>query len=473
MGSVNLLSTGKSGLFASRSALSTTGHNIANVNTEGYSRQRVEQETNTPAEIGRLNFGTGVRVSDIQRINDQFLNRQINNESRFLGQHQEKDIALSQAENIFNEITNDGLNRLMVRFFNEFRKLGNEPESEALRATVKEQAEQLVGDFNRIARSISDIQKNIDFRLDATVREANELVERIAKLNDEIKVAEIKGGKAADLNDARDLAVKKLSTILDVSISTNEKNELSIALQEGGPLITGNQFIKLSVGPRIADPESGTPEGSLDVRLEGAAQPVVTHKIRSGRMGGLIDARDRILGEAKKRIDELAYMFTSSVNEIHRVGYGLKNATGMNFFKPLGRVNNAAESMAVSDEVKADAGNIATALAPDSPGDNRLVQLIGSLQHQKIMGNGRSTFDDFYNATVSTIATESQKNKHVLEHQTHILGQLEKIRESISGVSLDEETTNLIQYQHAFDASARVIKVADEILNEVINLWSR
>ena len=181
--SVNLFNTGKSGLFASRSALTTTGHNISNVNTEGYSRQRVEVETATPQQHGNAIFGTGVNVKSVNRVNDEFLTRQIANEVKYQGEYAERDAVFNQLEAVFNEIDNDGMNRLIANLFNEFRKLGNEPESEPLRATVREAASQVVGDFHRIARSLTDIQKNVDARIEANVRQVNELVDRVTSIN--------------------------------------------------------------------------------------------------------------------------------------------------------------------------------------------------------------------------------------------------------------------------------------------------
>jgi flagellar hook-associated protein 1 FlgK len=470
-GSVNLFNTGKSALFTSRAALATTGHNISNVNTEGYSRQRVEQESANPQKLGNVVFGSGVKISSIQRINDEYLTRQLANETKSLGQYEEKEIALSQADAIFNELNNEGLNRLMSRFFNEFRKLGNEPESEALRATVRESTEQLVGDFHRLSRSIQDIQKNIDVRIESNVRQANELIERIAKLNEEIKRYELHSGQAGDLRDKRDMAIRKLSEILDVSVATDERGSLTLNLEGVGPLVSGTLVNKIYVEKAHADPSVGRPENSYVIRVENIADGgEVTQKIKNSRLGGLIEARDKILGQASRRLDELAYMFAKKVNEIHRLGFNMNGTTGVDFFEEPVQVYGAAQRLSVSEAVKSDFKNIATGLEPDSPGDNRITQLIAKLQHARIMGNGNSTFDDFYNATVADVATVAQKNKQVLEHQTHIVGQLEKLRQSISGVSLDEETMNLVQFQQAFNASAKVIQVADEMLDTILNL---
>jgi flagellar hook-associated protein 1 FlgK len=470
MSSVNIFNTGKSGLFANRAALATTGHNIANVNTEGYSRQRAEQVAANPVQIGTTVFGTGVRLQQIQRINDEYLTRQIANESKMQGDYEETDMALAQAENVFNELGNAGLNRLVAKFFNEFRKLGNEPESEALRATVREAADQLIGDFKRISRTLKDVQKNIDIRIEANVREVNALTQRIASLNEDIKRMELAGGNAGDLRDSRDNAIKKLSTIADIHVATSERGELTISIQNVGPLLSGQLFNKMSVGTAKANPETGQPEGGYRILLENVGTPDITDKLQLGRLGGLVQSRDKYIGTALKRLDELAYQFSTKINQIHSQGFNLAGATGINFFKTPAHMANAAEEMSLSNEVRQDSNAIATALVPDAPGDNRLVQLIARLQHERLMSNGHATFDDHYNATVADLATITQKNKQVLEHQTHIIDQLNKFRESISGVSLDEETTNLMQFQHAFDASARVIKVADEMLDTVLNL---
>ena len=467
-----MFNTGKSALFANKAALSTTGHNIANVNTEGYSRQRVDQSAQDPhSAIGHAIYGTGVKVQQISRVNDEYLTRQIAKEQKFLGSYEEKDFALSQAEGIFNELNNEGLNRLMSNFFNEFRKLGNQPENEALRMTVRESTDQLIGDFKRISRSIREIQKNVDNRIDYNVRQANELIGRVAHLNDEIKRLELSGGQSGDLRDKRDLAVKQLSTIMDVGVSTSEKGEFTLMLNGVGPLVSGNQTNKFETFMTKGNPQTGKPEQSMEVHLIGYLPPDVTYRFGDkGRLGGLIEARDRVLGEAARRVNELAYTFSNKVNEVHRQGYGLDGGTGRNYFKELNSIEDAAELMALDDEIKSNVFAIATALDPDSPGDNRLVQRISNLQYEKTMSGGRANFDDFYNATVADLATIQSKNKQVFSHQKSITGQLEKFRESISGVSVDEETTNLIQFQHAFDAAAKVIKVADELLETVLNI---
>ncbi|MBI3558479.1 MAG: flagellar hook-associated protein FlgK, partial [Deltaproteobacteria bacterium] len=362
MGIANVMNTGKSGLFANRSSLATTGHNIANVNTEGYSRQRVEQEAAPPQTFGAVNVGTGVHATQIHRINDEYLTQQIAHEMTMLGAYEEKDMAMGQAENVFNEINDSGVNKLMANFFNEFRKLGNEPESESMRATVRESADQLIGDFHRVSRSIQDIQKNIDVRIDSNVRQVNELCQRIAHINEDLKRHELNAGESGDLRDARENAIKKLSTIVDVRVANNERGELTINLGGTGPLVSGTLFNKLYVQSEKSNAEAGTPEAALQVYIENVITPKITDKLSNGRLGGLIEARDAVIGKARQRIDDLAYTFSHKVNEIHKQGFALNGNTGVDFFKAPDKIEGAAETLRLSDDIRSDSNNIATAL---------------------------------------------------------------------------------------------------------------
>jgi flagellar hook-associated protein 1 FlgK len=452
--------------------LATTGHNIANVNTEGYSRQRADHEANPPqASYGKSIVGTGVSVGQIQRINDSYLERQISNEQKFLGAYEERDFALGQTEAIFNETTNEGLNRLLAGFFNEFRKLGNQPENQALRLTVRESTNQLIADFKRISRSLRDIQRNIDVRLESNVRQANDLISRIAHLNGEIKRLEMSGGQTGDMRDKRDLAVKELSNILGTSTATNEKGEYTVSLDGVGVLVSGVKHTKFSTELGKGNPSTGKPENSITIKLDDLLPPDVSNRFKGqGKIGGLIDARDQVIGRVVRRMDELAYGISNKINEVHRQGYGLDGINGRDFFRELEVIDGASERISLSDDVAADTSAIATAIVPNAPGDNRLIQRISALQFERTMDDGKSTFDDYYNGTVAELATVQQKNKLSLSHQKSIVGQLQKFRESVSGVSIDEETTNLIQFQHAFDAAAKVIKVADEILDTVLSI---
>jgi flagellar hook-associated protein 1 FlgK len=177
-----------------------------------------------------------------------------------------------------------------------------------------------------------------------------------------------------------------------------------------------------------------------------------------------------MLSTVVDRLDQLAFGLTTSVNAIHSQGTNRYGETGANFFKPISGSFRAAELIDLSDEVKSNVNYIATAFEPDSPGDNRIALAISGLQGQKLLNDGKATIDDFYNSIVSDIGVANGRNRSVLTQQRDIATQLGKIREQVSGVSIDEETANLLQFQHAFDASAKVIQVADECLKTILEL---
>lgn len=471
MGVANVMQTGKTGLMTSRAAIATTGHNITNVNTEGYSRQRVEMHAKHPQKYSdKAYIGTGVDVGRVDRVNDQYLEKQIRNSGRELSNLEEKEFLLRHVEDIFNELDGEGLNRLVSNFFNDFRKLSNEPESHALRESVRESTNSLTADFVRMRREVEGIQAHIDARLAGYVGEVNSLSANIKELNDKIRVMELTGGPANDLRDKRDLALKKLGTYFDVQSFEDEQGNAIVNLRGVGPLVGSSSYETFSVERSPAD-ERGKPEGALELKTTASAFANVTHQIHAGKIGALFELRDKTIGMVLDRLDEMAFTLTENVNAIHRQGFTVDGRSGLNYFKPLeGGPTRAAQYISLSDEVRGSANSIATGAAADSPGDNRIALAISGIQNLKLMEGGRSTLDDYYNSIMSDVGILSARTKDAIGQQKNVQQQLNKIREQISGVSLDEETANLLQYQHTYDASAKVIQVADEMLKTVLDI---
>lgn len=467
MGLPNVFNTGRSGMMATKAAIATTGHNISNANTEGYSRQRVLTTTETPQSgMGHL-IGSGTRVSRVERVNDEYIDKQVRNGARDMAHMEEKDIVLKQTEDIFNEMNGDGLNRLISRFFNEFRKLSNEPDNEAMRQSVRESSQAMVNDFHRIRNEVEEVRKHIDSRVSGDLSEVNALADEISALNQQIKEVAVHG-VPNDLLDKRDMAVKKLATYFDVSVHKDREGHVMVDVKGVGPLVSGPISQKFTAATSPAD-DQGKPEGSVDVATSGSSSPV-THQLRGGKVGALIEARDKTLSTVLDRLDELAFQMTDAVNQIHTQGVTRHGATGVEFFKRLGSQSRASEFIELSDAVRGNVNHIATAAAQDSPGDNRIALAISGLQGQRIMNEGKSSFDDWYNSIVSDVGVATAKNRLGMNQQKDIITQLNKMRDQVSGVSIDEETANLMQYQHTFDASAKVLQIADELMKTVLDL---
>jgi flagellar hook-associated protein 1 FlgK len=470
MGVSNLSNIGLSGMSAAKAAVATTGHNIANANTEGYSRQRVETEANQPRPFGGKGYiGSGTLINRVSRTNDQYLEKQIRAANRDMSFMEEKDMALHQVEDIFNEMNGDGLNRLVSRFFNEFRKLANEPENEAIRQSVREASQAVVNDFHRLRDEIVQTRNHIDSRLEGYCGEINQATQELKELNLKIRQMELSGAPANDLQDRRDQVLKKIASYIDVSTHTDNNGNYTVDIRGVGPLVVNSEAETFSVRRSPAD-DQGKSEGSFDIKSSASAQSTITHQLKGGKMGALLEVRDQMLSGVLDRLDEMAYNLTASVNEIHRMGFTRNGAQGIDFFHPMAMKERAAEFINLSSAVQASVANIATAAIPDAPGDNRIALALSGLQSQKLMGDGKSTVDDWYNSLVSDIGVASNRNKMNINQQKDIMLQLNKMRDQISGVSIDEETANLMQFQHTYDASAKVISVADEMLKTVLEL---
>ena len=470
MGLPNVFRTGVSGMLAHKASIATTGHNISNTETEGFSRQRVQHATH-PAVlgIGKNVIGTGVKVARTERINDEYVEKQIRNANKDLSHYEEKDLVLRQTEDIFNEMNGDGLNRLVARFFNEFRRLANEPDNEAVRQSVREASQAMVNDFHRLRTQVEEVRNHIDSRLEAYTGEINRVAEEVKNLNIEVRKVEILGASANDLKDKRDLAVKKLATFMDIATHKDNQDNYIVDIKGVGPLVVGPNFERFATQRTPAD-EQGKADNSVDIKTTSSAMSQVTHQIKGGKLGALLEVRDQTLTTILDRLDELAYELSNAVNDIHVEGFTRTGVKGVEFFKQLDQKDRASAFIGLSDAVKSNVNNIAAAAMPDAPGDNRIAIALSGLQSMKLFNDGHASADDFYNSIVSDVGVVTNRNRAGINQQKDIVTQLGKMRDQISGASIDEETTNLMQFQHAYAASAKVIQVADDMLKTVLEL---
>lgn len=479
----DLLNIGKSGLFTAKQSMSTTSHNIANANTEGFSRQEVRTENSITLNEGNYTLGTGVEVQSIKRSHDEMVEKKLNNSITIHEFNTERSSQLGHVEEIFNEINSDGLNKLMNRFFNSFRELSNQPENETIRNIVKENAKLVVGDFHRITEDLGEVRRNINKKIEMSINEINSLAKTIGKLNKEINVQEVSGAMANDLRDQRDNAIRSLAEFFPLTTYTDNKNQYVVNIEGVGSIVSGSMVQELSAGP------NGTSIDKGDIQLFFTSRPGIhfSDKIKSGSLGAQLKTRNDELGSLQKQLDELAHGLVLSTNAIHKRGYAnhpvpmdsqgnpvpnaaSKKVTGINFFKEPLDLNRASEYIQLSDEIISDSNNIAAALEPNKPGDNRISLAISKLQHEKVLGGGNTTFEEQYLKSVGDIGLQTAKSKIDEEQSKGILAQAKSFKEKLAGVSLDEEAANMVRYQNAYEASAKVIKASDEMFKAVLGL---
>jgi len=450
------LELGKKALATNQLWLNTIGHNISNVNTPGYTRQRVDISTTLPEPSTAGPVGTGVTATDIRNVRDLFLNQQYRYEMKNLGQWETMEKTLTQIEATFSEPNSDSLGELLDKFWTGWMDLSNHPESTAARTALFEQANLLTAGFHRLYSRFEDLRESVDTDIALTVNKVNQMATEITALNKQIVRDEAGGDHANDLRDRRDYLIDLLSQYVDVN--TADRKNGAVAVQIGSLTIADESTVTLL----------GTKEIVRDgVRINKVVWAGTDKEIRSlnGELKGLVETRDKMIPGYMDNLDELARSVVTEVNNLHRNGIGLDGSTGLNFFtEPF----VSAGKIEVSFMIKNDVTRIAASLSGEV-GDNTNALAIAELRTSLIMTNGSATMGDFYNSIISRVGVETQKATQLREDHQLLVEQVENSRQSVQGVSLDEEMANMIKYQHAFDAAARVITTIDQALEVVIS----
>lgn len=331
MGLNSLLDVAKSALFTAQQALTVTGHNISNVNTPGFSRQEVILTEERPVDGSPGQVGTGVKIEQIRRAVDIFLNRELTTSQEGLGQFTVTSDELRRLERLFGDTRGQGLAQQLNEFFKALQDATTTPSQITPRSVVLAKASTLVTTFHQIHTDLTNTRRAIDVQIGVNIVEINGLTRKIADLNTQIKSAEVSGQNANDLRDKRDLAVNELATRIEVSTLDRPDGTVSVFTARGLVLVDQETTRNL-VGV-----ESTDNQGLLDIGYDiGGNQPsIITDLIASGRVRGLIDVRDGTIPSVQQGIDALAGSLLNEVNQVHRVGYGLDGSTGQDFFSGL------------------------------------------------------------------------------------------------------------------------------------------
>ncbi len=465
------MNVGQRAMMNSQAALQTVSHNIANKNTEGYSRQQVETFSNFPNGAGKMRVGTGARAVTVQRVNNPYLEKQLAGEKSQLGFLNGQNVALMRLEQVYNEQQVDGLNSSIGKFFNSFRELSTNPESMPKRIAVKESADLLVRDFNRVGEQLADIRKEANGQAQVQVNEINSVTQEIASLNMQVQKVEIGGGFANDERDRRDALLKNLGELIDIKWAEGKDSTVTISTADDAILVVGNEARKLEA---VSTPgRENKAEGDFDIMYyhnEYAEPMVLTDRIRGGKLGGLLSVRDGDVTEFERKIDMLSFEIANRVNDLHRQGHNAYNQRGEDFFSHVGGQDGASGTIKINPTILGDVGRIVAGADPNSPGDNRIANMISDVQHSKSMLDGATSIDEYYNGMVAELGLRTQNINGMVATQEGVVNQLENLRESYSGVNIDEEIASMIEWQKQFDASARIIRTADEMLDTVINI---
>ena len=464
------LETGRRALHAQQASLNVASHNIANVNTPGYARKRADMESalsNTTSGIGN-----GADVAGISRMRSRFMDAQARIEQQVLGRWEAINRALGSIESIFNEpagagsseagtVFNEpsgiGLSGSLSRFWNAWQDLANVPESGAARAALRQEAQFLTNTLHQYRGQLRQNRLELDIEVVDEVEEINAILEEITELNAQIPRASFQEGSAADLKDQRDLLLERLSERVDISVVERDNGQISVLLS-GHNLVEGDRAVNLRVrqlssGDTISSQVFFEDDGSLAT-------------VSEGRLRGLVEVRDQIVPDLLDRLDGIAAAMVEEVNALHRTGFGADGGTGHNFFDPN---KLAASNIAVDEDIVADLDNIAASQDGNS-GDNGMAIAISQVRNKHVLGGGSSTVDGFYNTLLGEVGARSKEAQTMSSNHRLFAEQIEARRQSVQGVSLNDEAAQLVLYQRAYQAAARTVSIVDSLMETTINI---
>ncbi|MGG4041384.1 flagellar hook-associated protein FlgK [Bacillus smithii] len=547
------LEVAKRGMMAQQTALYTTSQNIANANTPGYSRQRVNFVQTEPYPAASMNrpqipgqMGTGVEAGSIERVREQFLDVQYRNENNKLGYWDSRSTALSRLEDVFAEPSDtDGLSAVMNEFWQSLQDLSVNPENEGARSVVLQRAQGVVDTFHYLSNSISDIQGDLGSQISVGIKDVNSILKQIAELNQQIGEVEPSGYLPNDLYDERDRLVDQLSSYLNVKVEKMPSGGNALDIAEGQYKITlldanGNSIATLVDGSQFNQLGFSTEDGKYTSVVSGPiknievyttpndpsqteSDPVVGNEVASidfytsgnvnfsqGKLRGLMesygyqtstdaDGNPIVAGiypEMQDKLDQLAYTFGTLFNTVQKLGFDLEgNPASKDFFTNLSTIENAASNIQLNSDLQTkdiaassnglpgdgkNAINLGNIFSMDLSKDITLEGVKNSDGTPVILSVGKdpgdidvpittSTINSFYEGIIGGLGVASQQAQRLSNNSSSLVQSADERRQSVSSVSLDEEMTNLIKFQHAYNAAARNITVMDEMLDKVIN----
>lgn len=514
------LEASKRGLFTQQSALYTTGHNISNANTLGYSRQRVNMAATTGYPMAGLNsptypghLGTGVEATSVQRMRDSFVDQKYRQETNKLGYWEAKSNSISQIEDILKEPSDYGLAESLNEFWNSLQDLNVRPENGGARAVVVQRAIAVADSFNYMYNSVKQIQDNTGKEIGILLKDTNSILKQIADLNAQIQSVEPNGYVPNDLYDARDVLLDQLSTHFPIEVERGVSGgnasavaegpiKVSLTLKDGSKikLVDGKDYAQLrNSGSTSTD--GITPTGMMtginvvQVDSEGAETVTKTDITNFSDLGkfkslvnsygystdnsGNAETEKGLLPEMINKLNDMAKAFAEEFNKIHKSGTDLKGEQGLDFFvrkDTLDPANITAQNIYVSKTIQDNPNLIAasdSAIGTAEPGNGKKALELANMKFKALTELDDVSVQSYFEGLIGQLGVDGQQAARLTYNAATLQQAVQERRDSVSSVSLDEEMTNMITFQQAYNANARMITVVDETLDKIINGMGR
>jgi len=443
---------GRSALRTQQKGMETSGQNVANANTPGYSRQRVDKNSVVPASAPGVEMspGRGVEVTDVTRIKNEFYHSQMLDTGSRRAHWEQRQETIRSVENIMREPGDDGLNQYLGEFFDTWNELSSNPESDAVRNSLRESAITLTSAVEDSYGRLSDLENEAENELEKLVEEVNEIAEEIFEINEELDYIHNVGEKSNELKDHLDLLLEDLSEKID--IRTNYRESGAVDIFAGGQALVQR---------------AGASEFTIDENEEGE-KVILTpteHEVnpQSGKLKGAQESVNHLIPDRQEEIDNIVEALVEEVNQIHENSYGLNGETGISFFEPLEENGESpSRQFQVSEEVKEDTSLIAASTEEGQPGNGQAALQIAQIRDEDIIEG--TTLSDYYRGRISALGVEGRESERMARAMGEAEAQFQEQNEAVSGVNIDEEMMDMIQYQHAWQGASRFLNYVDQMI---------
>ncbi|MGE5354413.1 MAG: flagellar hook-associated protein FlgK [Acidobacteriota bacterium] len=427
-------------------ALDVTSHNVANANSPDYARQRVIFGSEHAEATTNGEFGAGVKIDDIQRMKDNLTDVQIRTYNQKFSDVDKRSQVLGQVESLFSEPSDLGLSNLISSFYSSWDELASTPNSTPLRNNVIQATDKLSSKIKGIYDGLGLLRTDLNGQVSEKVEEVNSTIQEIQNLNRQIKSAKVTNQSANDLYDRRDKQIDSLSKLVNINVHQDDQGSVSISI---GGVFAVDEYssTKFKVSNTNGKLSLSTDDGSTTAQLSG------------GEIYASMDLYNNQLSGYQDSVNTIAQNIMDSVNSVHRTGYGLNGAPQGDFF-----TGYSEGVLSFNHDTNAIAASGAAGNAGNS---DKAVEIAKLADNWKI---GGKTISEYYNSFISGVGTQKKLNDQSSESNQLVLDQLNNQKASYSGVSIDEEMTNVIKFQKSYDASAKLIKIADEMLQTLLNM---
>lgn len=441
-----ILEISKRSLLAYQSAIRTTTDNISNANNEYYKRRRVN--------FNELNSGysvLGLNIDDTQRLRQRFAEYQIYSENQFFGKYQSTHRLLSQIEGIFDESSDSGLSKVLSDFYSAWNDLAQEPESDYARNLVVNKGMVLADNFQQINGDLENIKDQIKPEIKLQLKDINQKLHLLQKINRQIRMH-----ANPDLLDQRDKILDELSKKIKLKIKEKDNGEVNI-YADGILLVSYDTLNELKLNEVS---KNGATQLQIGLKTSNHAL-----QIDNGEIGGLLEMHNSTLPEFKNKLDKLARGLAAAVNKIHRQGENANGVGGLDFF--ASDIKGMAD-FKVNQAIVDDPSLVASKRPGEAIGSGSIANEINDLQSKSIFNEG--TAHEYYQSFLTELGDKVQEADFNENSQKMIIDQLKNQRDTVTGVSMDEEMTQMVQYQQAYSAAAKMITTVDQMMTTVIRM---